>query len=261
LFSSSFTLVKQENTHKILLGVLNLLEIKFDDSKILSDRKPYQAINPSKAFFLCNTISTLLCPSCHYAFTSSEPCYSLSLGITEEMSLTSVLSFYTRIEEISYESCGGCGKVVSKKRILLEKGAPFFILQLNKFSSLGCVTFPLSLDMPPYCSSSKDMDYELYGFVVHAGEYASSGHYYIYIFESSTWYKLNNEDFDPVDVQEVLKQEAYILFYRRHVIDMNAMPSYSDSSFEMNNEEERLIPLGMIYYYLINFLLLLLTLS
>ncbi|GAV90781.1 UCH domain-containing protein, partial [Cephalotus follicularis] len=117
------------------------------------------------------------------------------------------------------------------------------------------VAFPLSLDMKPYCSSSEEKEYELYGFVVHAGEYASSGHYYAYIFEASTWFKLNNKNFDPVDVQEMLKHEAYILFYRRRTIDMNDNPSYSNSAVEIP-EEEHLIPLGIILYLLISFLLI-----
>ncbi|GAV82176.1 UCH domain-containing protein [Cephalotus follicularis] len=42
IFSPSFTLFKQD-AHKFFLGVLNLLEIKFKDSKILCGHKPYQA--------------------------------------------------------------------------------------------------------------------------------------------------------------------------------------------------------------------------
>ncbi|GAV71130.1 UCH domain-containing protein [Cephalotus follicularis] len=228
--------------------------MKFNDSKVLSDRKPHQAINLAKAFFLCHTSSTLIFPSCQYVSIRSKPCYGFSLGITKERSLIGAFSFYTKTKEISDVSCDGCGlKVVAKKRVLLEEGAPFLIIQLNRFFSpedriKGCITFPLSLDLAPYYSSSKGMHYELYGFIVHAGEYASSWHYYNVIFESSSWYKLNNEDFDPVDEQEVLKQEAYTLFYRRHTIDMNAMPSYSDTSLGENSEEERLIPLGMIHH-------------
>ncbi|GAV73823.1 UCH domain-containing protein, partial [Cephalotus follicularis] len=64
LFSPSFILFKHEDAHEFLLGILNMLEMKFNDSKILYACKPYQAINLAKAFFLCHTSSTLTCPNC-----------------------------------------------------------------------------------------------------------------------------------------------------------------------------------------------------
>ncbi|GAV80824.1 UCH domain-containing protein, partial [Cephalotus follicularis] len=51
LFSSSFTIFKPEDAHEFLLGVINLLERKFDDSSLLSIYKPGQVLNPAKAFF------------------------------------------------------------------------------------------------------------------------------------------------------------------------------------------------------------------
>ncbi|GAV67818.1 UCH domain-containing protein, partial [Cephalotus follicularis] len=95
-------------------------------------------------------------------------------------------------------------------------------------------------------SSPVNMEYELYSFIVHAGEIATSGHYYTFVSTPSSWYKLNDEDLDAVDVQTVLKQEAYILFYRSHTLDMTALPSYSDSSMELP-ETVPLIPLGIIH--------------
>ncbi|GAV83650.1 UCH domain-containing protein [Cephalotus follicularis] len=66
LFSHSFTIFKQEDAYEFILGVLNLQQMKFNDSKIISYCKPYQVLNLPKAFFLCHTSSTFTCPSFLY---------------------------------------------------------------------------------------------------------------------------------------------------------------------------------------------------
>ncbi|GAV73656.1 UCH domain-containing protein, partial [Cephalotus follicularis] len=101
--------------------------------------------------------------------------YGLSLDVTEEMSMTGALSFYITTEESSNVSCGGCwSKVPARKRVLLDERASFLILHLKILFSLndkikGHINFSLSLNMVPYSSSVEDMDYDLYGFIVHAG--------------------------------------------------------------------------------------------
>ncbi|GAV63487.1 UCH domain-containing protein, partial [Cephalotus follicularis] len=119
LFSSSFSLFKQEDAHEFLFGVLNLLEMKFDDLKIPFGCKPYLPINPSRYFFLCLTSSFLSCSNCLYTSSQSETCYGLSLGITTKMSLTSMLSFFTKAEDLSNVSCDDCNQRVKVERKLL----------------------------------------------------------------------------------------------------------------------------------------------
>ncbi|GAV74985.1 UCH domain-containing protein, partial [Cephalotus follicularis] len=118
------------------------------------------------------------------------------------------------------------------------------IIQLKRFISpknkiRGYISFPLSLDMAPYSSISGSLAYDLYGMIVHEGRYASVHHYYAYVSDPSSWYKLDDEDFCPVSEQEVLKQEVYILLYKRHIIIMETLPNYFCSASEENNNEER----------------------
>ncbi|GAV59212.1 UCH domain-containing protein, partial [Cephalotus follicularis] len=196
--------------------------------------------NLLRNFFLCSTISIISCSNCLYTSSQTETCYGLSLSITAEMSVIAEMSFFTKTEELSDVSCDGCNhRVKAEKKILLKKRAPFLILQLNTFSSFedkikGCIAFPLLLDMSPYCSSLVDMEYELYSFIVHARETAFSGHYCAFVSTPSSFYKLNDKDFDVVDTQTVLKQDAYILFYKRRTLDLL---NYSDSSVLLPEEE------------------------
>ncbi|GAV89335.1 UCH domain-containing protein [Cephalotus follicularis] len=171
------------------------------------------------------------------------------------MSLTDVVSFYTRTEEILVVSFNYCGsKVVVKKRGLVNEGSSFFILQLKRFLSpkdkiRGCITFPLSFHMEPHSSAAWNVDNDFYGMIVHDGRYNPSGHYYDFIYESSSWYKLDDEDFSLVSEQEVLKQEAYVLFYKRHAINTNATPNYFYPMPEESNDKECHTSHGIILHF------------
>ncbi|GAV90456.1 UCH domain-containing protein, partial [Cephalotus follicularis] len=206
-------------------------------------------------------IHSLTCPTYQHTSIQSEPCYGLSLSITEEKSLIDALCFHTRNEEISYVLCNYC----NSNHTLLKDGSSFLILQLKRFISpknkiRGCMSFPLSLDMAPFSSISRSLDYDLYGMIVHDGRYASSGHCYSYIRDSSLWYRLDDEDFSPVSKQEVLKQEAYILFYKRHAINMETPPNYFCSTLEGSNVEERHTSQSIILEYFISLLIMFATL-
>ncbi|GAV58858.1 UCH domain-containing protein [Cephalotus follicularis] len=128
LFSSSFTPFKQEDSHEFLLGVLNLLEMKFNDIVILSTCKPNQIINPSKSFFQCFVTHSLTCPIRQHTSIQFEPCYGLSLGINKEKSLIDALSFHAKTKEIPDVSCNYCGsRVTARRRTSLKEGSSFLI--------------------------------------------------------------------------------------------------------------------------------------
>ncbi|GAV76592.1 UCH domain-containing protein [Cephalotus follicularis] len=92
--------------------------------------------------------------------------------------------------------------------------------------------------MASYSSISRSLKYDLYGMIVHEGRYASLGHYCAYVRDPSSWYKLEDEDFSLVSIQEVLKQKAYILFYERHAVNMKTPPYYFCSALEESNDDE-----------------------
>ncbi|GAV78508.1 UCH domain-containing protein [Cephalotus follicularis] len=156
-----------------------------------------------------------------------------------------------RIKPYEFHTVGFC--IICALDSLFMCLVNYFVLnlQLKRFFSprnkiREWITFPLSLDMVPYSSASESMDYNLYGMIVHKGIYASLAHYYAFIHSSSSWYKLDDEDFSPVSEQEVLKQEMYILFYRRHTIKMDTPPNYFGSTSKGRNNEECHIPRGLI---------------
>ena len=61
--------------------------------------------------------------------------------------------------------------------------------------------------------------YDLYGVLVHAGNYASSGHYYSFIKASNgAWYEMNDSSVQQIGIKRALNQQAYILFYQKRVV-------------------------------------------
>lgn len=84
----------------------------------------------------------------------------------------------------------------------------------SKYSTY--VSFPLELDLGPYCcntSASKHSKYRLLGAVEHLGKTLQFGHYVAHVRAGNSWYYVSDDFVKPESVDEVLKCNAYILLY------------------------------------------------
>ena len=95
----------------------------------------------------------------------------------------------------------------------------------------GRLDFPMVLDMYPYTQAmiqSADSElqrecpqsvYDLECVVVHQGDHAHTGHYYAFCRvavgegKEMKWFKFDDEIVSATTTEEVLRQEAYLLFY------------------------------------------------
>ncbi|XP_076840757.1 uncharacterized protein LOC143485271 [Brachyhypopomus gauderio] len=80
------------------------------------------------------------------------------------------------------------------------------------------VRYPEYLDMRPFMSQShgEPQLYGLYAVLVHSGISCHAGHYYCYVKSGNEqWYKMNDASVTVSDIQSVLNQQAYLLFYIR----------------------------------------------
>jgi ubiquitin carboxyl-terminal hydrolase 36/42 len=65
-------------------------------------------------------------------------------------------------------------------------------------------------------SAEEDSTYELYSVIIHSGISVHAGHYYSYVRSSDGWYYCNDEKIQKIsDERRVMKQNAYMLFYRK----------------------------------------------
>lgn len=128
------------------------------------------------------------------------------------------------------------------KRVLIYRAPPVLTIHLKRFSQdargrlsklNGHVNFRETMDLRPYmdprCINEEEYKYQLVGVVEHSGT-MRGGHYVAYVRggqrnrekvdnkenESSTWYHASDAYVRQVSLDEVLRCEAYILFYERN---------------------------------------------
>lgn len=81
------------------------------------------------------------------------------------------------------------------------------------------VKYPKTLEMAPYVSKEVNIErapYDLYAVLVHHGYGCDSGHYYAYVKSpAGKWYLADDDLITPVSEDEVLGQDAYMLFYQQ----------------------------------------------
>lgn len=97
----------------------------------------------------------------------------------------------------------------------------------------GKLDFPLEINMAPYSSTAEIKEfwneygeyrgpnnwYDLDCVVVHQGDHAHTGHYYCFCRvamgtgTAKRWFKFDDEIVSATTLEEVLRQEAYLLFY------------------------------------------------
>ncbi|KAB8109287.1 hypothetical protein EE612_045505 [Oryza sativa] len=115
---------------------------------------------------------------------------------------------------------------------LIRKLPPVLTIHLMRYLEdltkvIGHVSFKEILDVGQFMDpSSEDRDnsrYRLVGFVEHLGPSMYAGHYVAYVRPSppqqtngsSSWFRASDTDITEVSLEEVLKREAYLLFYER----------------------------------------------
>ncbi|XP_042504700.1 ubiquitin carboxyl-terminal hydrolase 16-like [Macadamia integrifolia] len=147
------------------------------------------------------------------------------IGILEE-----ALAEFTATETLDGENkyhCGRCKSYEKAKKKLTVSEAPNVLtivlkrFQSGKFGKLNkFVKFPEILNLAPYMSGTSDKSpiYQLYAVVVHLDimNAAFSGHYVCYVRNvRGKWFKIDDSTVKPVELENVLSKEAYMLLYAR----------------------------------------------
>uniref|UniRef100_A0A2A4J087 ubiquitinyl hydrolase 1 n=1 Tax=Heliothis virescens TaxID=7102 RepID=A0A2A4J087_HELVI len=172
-----------------------------------------------------------ICKGCPHRYCKEEPFSVVSLDIRNMSRLQESLEAYVRgelLEGADAYHCDKCNKkVVTVKRLCLNKLPPVLVIQLKRFEydfEKVCAIkfndyfeFPRELDVEPYTAwglaraegdsslweggeeKAQETHYQLSGIVVHSGQ-ASGGHYYSYVLlrdngsETGRWVKLDDGD-------------------------------------------------------------------
>eukprot|EP00051_Salpingoeca_urceolata_P016639 m.222557 g.222557 ORF g.222557 m.222557 type:complete len:285 (+) comp18736_c0_seq7:113-967(+) len=137
-----------------------------------------------------------------------------------------------RLDKSNKYKCGGCSREVRALKqfsiynapnmllVHLKRFRPGFFGKVNKFIEFG-TSLELQLCLSRGCVERQaSPEYDLYAVVVHIDMYniSSFGHYVCYVrTESGDWFLTNDASVTNVPEEEVLKQNAYMLLYKRRV--------------------------------------------
>ncbi|KAK2518740.1 hypothetical protein Q9233_012544 [Columba guinea] len=172
---------------------------------------------------------TITCWSCQAVSNSYEVFLDASLDIKTASSVTGALEDFVKPKHLDGENCFKCSKcnkmAAASKRFTIHHTPKVLTVCLKRFEgSTGekiskVVEYPEYLDLHPYMSQTDAelLLYTLYAVLVHSGGSCHAGHYFCYIKGSNgLWYKMDDTSVVLHDINTVLRQQAYLLFYIRY---------------------------------------------
>ena len=239
---------RQEDAHEFFVMFLQgILRASFGNSATLL--KKYEHLTMLYRIFAGKLRSQVMCLSWSYCSNSYEPFLALSLDVSTASTFEEWIKRFWAPEILDGDNkyqCGGWDKLSkAKKRMTIFKPPRILTVQFMRFTALGkkinkFVQFPKSFNLRVFVSENVDTKipreqqtdhiYNLYGIIVHAGQTWKSGHYYSFVRNEEKWFMWNDEKITEIkDIDRVLKQNAYILFYKYRIPNVNKTASKSFS--------------------------------
>lgn len=227
---------RQEDAHEFLVMFLQgVLKASFGNSAKLI--KKYEHLTMVYRIFAGKLRSQVKCLSCGYCSDSFEPFLALSLDVAKGNTFEECIRHFCAPETLEGDNkyqCSGCSKLSkAKKRMTIFKPPRILTVHFLRFTMTGRkinkhITFPKSFNLRVFVSENVDSKlpkdqqsnhiYSLYGVIVHAGKSSKCGHYYSFVKHGDKWYMCNDERITEVrDIDQVLKQNAYMLVYKYKV--------------------------------------------
>lgn len=144
-------------------------------------------------------VNQIVCKECKNVSERQEDFLDLTVAVKNVSGLEDALwNMYVEEEIFDYDNlyhCGTCDRLVkAAKSAKLRKLPPFLTISLLRFNfdfvkcerykDTSCYTFPLRINLKPFCEQS-DMDdmeymYDLFSVIIHKGG-CYGGHYHVYI--------------------------------------------------------------------------------
>lgn len=255
-----FQFGRQEDAHEFLRYILDHmwkaclmnLDINTKTSKIDARIKETTVINH---IFGGYHRSQVLCLTCNSRSNTFDFFMDLILDIRNAKSLEEALKKFTQPETLENENAYKCSKcrkkVTARKRFTVYKAPNVATFQLKRFDSdrifggkvTKFISYPEEFDLRPYMSDTtkSPIKYQLSAVLVHVGHSSNSGHYFCYVKNSNNfWYRMDDSNVTHVNQNNVLQQQAYVLFYTRKTFDQKLYPSNDILAQHMNSNKASL---------------------
>lgn len=216
--------------------------------KQTTDNKDHCGCFFHKVFF-GRLFSEITCDKCHAVSSTEEEYSSISLDFKKQVkkkkkalpdiktaipNVYECLRSYTAPEPLSPEQykCQKCDAArQASKRLRIRKLPAILCIHVKRFGIKisnglfsqekyeGKIDFPLAIDMAPYTTSPESSTkkdkyvYDLACVVVHQGENVHNGHYFAFCRQDNKWFRFDDEIVSATTTEDVMRQEAYLLFY------------------------------------------------
>ncbi|KAI1293741.1 Ubiquitin carboxyl-terminal hydrolase 36 [Halotydeus destructor] len=228
-----FNLGRQEDAHEYLRYVI--------DHMSKSCVTAFESLHPhlkldaaSKQTTIINEIfggfhrSQVQCLQCKATSNTYDYFMDFMLDIKNVSSLEKALEKFIHPEILQQENaykCSACKKKVpAKKRFTVQRAPKVATFQFKRFDYnrvfggkiTKAISYPEILNLRPYMSENRGpkLMYRLFGVLVHMGGSCNSGHYYCFVRNSNnTWHIMDDARVGSTSLNNVLNQQAYILFY------------------------------------------------
>jgi len=195
--------------------------------------------NPIRRLFTGSTKTCIECARCKNKSITKEPFCCISLEVDDNVGLGEALEIFTQNELMRGDDkyfCNECNrKCIAHKRLLFSQIPPILIMHFKRFcveysngktkKLADHVEFPETLNFKSmkhliYEKDRQraliDSEYELYAVLVHSGPQLGYGHYYALIKSpDGYWFRMNDMDVIPVSTKHVLREQGYMVFYKR----------------------------------------------
>ncbi|XP_027697914.1 ubiquitin carboxyl-terminal hydrolase 40-like [Vombatus ursinus] len=202
-------------------------------------------------------VNHIMCKECENVSERQEDFLDLTVAVKNLSGLEEALwSAYVDEEFFDAENlyhCGTCNRLVSAtKSARLRKLPPFLTISLLRFNfdfakcerykETGCYTFPLRMDLKPFCEQTELDDseyvYDLFSVIIHKGG-CYGGHYHVYIKDVD---QLGNWQFEEDESESVAKAESLKDLPRVQETD-NPLTVLKNI---LSQEENKLIPVDQL---------------
>uniref|UniRef100_A0A672HST8 Ubiquitin carboxyl-terminal hydrolase n=1 Tax=Salarias fasciatus TaxID=181472 RepID=A0A672HST8_SALFA len=243
-----FCFGNQEDAHEFLRYTVNAMQNSCSSAVQLDSDKP-ETSSIHQIFGGCLR-SRVNCLNCNATSDNFEPFLDIALDIEGVSSVSKALERFVTPEELSGENayrCSNCNNMVTATKCLsVHQESNVLTIALKRFHYDGTkitrkVKYPENLDLRPFMSESEGepLGYKLYAVLVHQGRKSCVGHYYCYVKASdSKWYHMDDEKVSISDIETVLKQEAYVLFYIKST-DERTGANHSTNNTVHNSTDSR----------------------
>ncbi|XP_022749360.1 ubiquitin carboxyl-terminal hydrolase 25-like [Durio zibethinus] len=257
IFAEHFRFGRQEDAHEFLRYVidachntcLRLKKLRRNGSEGGGGGEAVNGNTIVKEIFGGALQSQVKCLGCGGESNRVDEIMDISLDILNSGSLKEAMHKFFQPEVLDGNNkykCENCKKLVAARKQLSIRQAPnILVVQLKRFEGIfggkidRLVTFEEVLVLSSFmCKASQDPqpEYNLFGTIVHSGHSPESGHYYAYIKDAmGRWYCCNDSFVSLSNLQEVLSEKVYILFFSR----TNQRPGSVSTTFSCNGAKPR----------------------